>query len=91
MLYKFLKANNEIFELVFMIVTYITVISIIIVGVVLVVKVLDCGIVVSEFELQSHYYVHFRTNTLGKGMTPPYSPNYGLNNTTAVVEGWLWH
>ena len=28
------------------------------------VKVLDCGIVVSEFELQSHYYVHFQTNTL---------------------------
>ena len=32
------------------------------------VKALDCEIVVSEFELQSHYYVHFRTNTLGKGM-----------------------
>ena len=23
-----------------------------------------------EFELQSRYYVHFRTNTLGKGMDP---------------------
>ena len=34
------------------------------------VKALDCGIVVSEFELQSHYYVHFRTNILGKGMNP---------------------
>ena len=34
------------------------------------IKVLDCGIVVSEFELQLHYYVHFRTNTLGKGMNP---------------------
>ena len=33
-----------------------------------IVKVLDCGIVVSEFELQLHYYVHFQTNTLGKGM-----------------------
>ena len=31
-------------------------------------KVLDCDIVVSEFELQPHYYVHFRTNTLEKGM-----------------------
>ena len=30
------------------------------------VKALDCGIVVSEFELQSSYYVHFWTNTLGK-------------------------
>ena len=34
------------------------------------VKTMDCGIVVSEFELQSRYYVHFRTNTLGKGMNP---------------------
>ena len=32
------------------------------------VKALECGIVVREFELQSRYYVHFRTNTLGKGM-----------------------
>ena len=30
----------------------------------------DCGIVVREFEPQSHYYVHFRTNALGKGMAP---------------------
>ena len=29
------------------------------------VKVMDC-----EFELQSRNYVHFRTNTLGKGMNP---------------------
>ena len=32
------------------------------------VKAMDCGIVISEFELQSRYYVHFRKNTLGKGM-----------------------
>ena len=32
------------------------------------VKVMDCEIVVSEFEFQSRYYVHFRANTLGKGM-----------------------
>ena len=31
-----------------------------------VVKVPDCEIVVSEFELQSPYYVHVRTNTNGK-------------------------
>ena len=31
-------------------------------------KAIDCGIVVSEFEHQSRYYVHFQTNTLGKGM-----------------------
>ena len=35
----------------------------------LMVKTLDCGIVVSEFELQSRYYVHFRTNTLVKDMS----------------------
>ena len=34
------------------------------------VKAMDCGIVVSKFVLQSHYYVHFRENTLGKGMNP---------------------
>ena len=32
------------------------------------VKVLDSGIVISEFEPQSRYYVHFRTNSLRKGM-----------------------
>ena len=32
------------------------------------VKVMDCGIVVSKFELQSRYYDHVRTNTLGKSM-----------------------
>ena len=32
------------------------------------VKAMDSGIVVSEFVLQSHYYVHFRATTLGKGM-----------------------
>ena len=28
----------------------------------------DCGIVGRGLELQSHYYVHFWTNILGKGM-----------------------
>ena len=32
------------------------------------VKTMDYGIVVSEFEFQSRYYVHFWANTLGKGM-----------------------
>ena len=35
------------------------------------------GIVVNEFELQSRYYVHFRTNTLGKGMNPLILPAMG--------------
>ena len=34
------------------------------------VKAMDCEIVVSEFVLQSRYYVHFRANTHGKGMIP---------------------
>ena len=34
------------------------------------VKAMNCGIVVREFVLQSRYYVHFRANTLGKGMNP---------------------
>ena len=31
----------------------------------------DCETVVSKFELQSRYYVHFRTNTHGKVMNLP--------------------
>ena len=50
------------------------------------VKAMDCGIVVREFVLQSRYYVHFRTNTL----EPPYPPSYGLNSTVLLGE-WLWH
>ena len=38
------------------------------------VYVLDFDIVVSEFELRSLCYVHFRTNTSGKGMNPFISP-----------------
>ena len=34
------------------------------------VKAMDCGIVIRKFVLQSRYYVHFRANTLGKGMNP---------------------
>ena len=34
-------------------------------------NVMDCDIVLSEFELQSHYYyAHFKNNNLGKGMKP---------------------
>ena len=41
------------------------------------VKVMDCGIVVRAFELQSRYYIHFRINTLGKGMNPLILPVMG--------------
>ena len=41
------------------------------------VKAMDCGIVVHEFVFQSHYYVHFWANTLGKGMNPLILPAMG--------------
>ena len=41
------------------------------------VKAMDCGIVVSEFVLQSCYYIHFWANTLGKGMNPLILPAMG--------------
>ena len=41
------------------------------------VKAKDCGIVIREFVLQSRYYVHFRANTLGKGMNPLILPAMG--------------
>ena len=34
------------------------------------VKAMDCGIIESELKLQFRYYIHFWTNTLGKGMNP---------------------
>ena len=41
------------------------------------VKAMDCGIIDSEFVLQSRYYVHFRTNTPGKGLYPLILPAMG--------------
>ena len=41
------------------------------------VKAMDCRIVVREFVLQSRYYVHFQANTLGKGMNPFILPAMG--------------
>ena len=41
------------------------------------VEAMDCGIVVSEFVLQLRYYVHFRANTLGKGMNTLILPAKG--------------
>ena len=37
-------------------------------------KELNCVVEESEFEVQLHYYVHFRTNTLWKGMNLLTSP-----------------
>ena len=41
------------------------------------VKALVCRIVLREFELESRYYVHFRKNTLWKGMNPLILPSMG--------------
>ena len=41
------------------------------------VKAMDCGIVVREFVLQSRDYVHFQANTLGKGMNSLILPAMG--------------
>ena len=55
------------------------------------VKAMECGMVVSEFVLLSCYYVHFWANTLGKGMNP-LSLSHGLNSTTTILLGEkLWH
>ena len=48
------------------------------------VKAMDCGIVVREFVLQSCYYVHFRANTLGKGMNPFILPAMFLKNDFGI-------
>ena len=41
------------------------------------VKAMVCKIETREFELQSRYYVHFRANTIGKGMNPRILPAMG--------------
>ena len=41
------------------------------------VKAMDFGIEVCEFEIQSRYYVHFRTNSFGKSMNPLILPAMG--------------
>ena len=41
------------------------------------VKAMDCAIVVSEFVLQLRIYVHFRANTFEKGMNPLILPTMG--------------
>ena len=49
-------------------------------------KAMDRGIVVSEFVLHSRYYVHFRANTLGKGMNPLILPAMGY--IVLTVPSW---
>ena len=42
-----------------------------------IVNAMDCGIIVCEFALQSHYYIHFQANTLMKSMNPLILPAMG--------------
>ena len=50
------------------------------------VKAMDCGIVVSEFVLSRAITFTFRANTLGKGMNPLILQLW-LNSTTTVLLG----
>ena len=55
-------------------------------------NVLDNNVVVSEFELQSRYYVHFRMDIVGKVWIPLSPPSNELDNTAIVLlQAWLWH
>ena len=42
--------------------------------------------VVSEFELQPHYYVHFRGKHPWDKHETLYPPSYGLNSATTVND-----
>ena len=58
----------------------------------IVVNMQNCDIVVSKFELQLRYYVHFWTNIFEKGMNHLIPHSYELNNTiTVFLQGWVWH
>ena len=48
-------------------------------------------IVVSKFELQSRYYVHFGTHTSENNVNT-FTPSYRLNSIpTVVLQEWLWY
>ena len=47
-------------------------------------NVLNCGILVTEFESQSRFYVYVRTSTFRKRIKPLILPSYGLNRSSAV-------
>ena len=52
------------------------------------VKAMDCGIVVSEFVFQLRHYVHFRANTLGKGMNHLILP--AMDYIVPLLRLMLW-
>ena len=57
------------------------------------VKAVDCGIVVREFVLLVTLLGSLSGKYPWERYEPPYSPSsYGLNSTTTVLLGeWLWH
>ena len=59
---------------------------------VVVVNEIDCAIVAIKFELQSCYYVHFRTNTFREGMNLLIPCSYDLNSSNFILQKrLLWH
>ena len=48
-------------------------------------NMMNSKIIVSEFELQSRYYVHFVINTLEKGLKPLIPPHI------VFLPGWFWY
>ena len=56
------------------------------------IKAMDCGIVVREFVLQSQLLRSLSGKYPWERYKPPYLPSYGFNSTTTVLLGeWLWH
>ena len=49
-------------------------------------NVLDCRLEVSEFDLLSSSYVHFRTDIPGERYEPFYPPSNGLNAKMTKVD-----
>ena len=52
----------------------------------LVANMLDYDIIVSEFELQSRYYIHFETHTLRRGMRPFILPTMYLRGYSRGIK-----
>ena len=49
-------------------------------------NMLNSDIIVCEFKLQSHNYVHFQTDNLEKGMNLLVTHSYRLNSSTNVLQ-----
>ena len=53
-------------------------------------NVLDCDITISKFKLQSRFYGHLWTDTVGKGINAHIPSRYRLNSNTCSSTR-LWH